>query len=140
MFQLLWTFEGRISRKRFWFGFFLVFLVAIVLGSVINFITTQSSPVSLLLQTLGTLVVMAGLFSIVVKRLQDRNKPAFPWAVLLLAPLFISGNMRSAGIGYVATQMGGTNFMLPTATGYFASLLAFIAAAWLVIDLELIPF
>lgn len=138
MFQLLSTFEGRISRKRFWFGFFLVCLVAIILGFSINLVATQSSPFGLILQTLGSMVVLTALSAIVVKRLHDRNKPAMPWAVLLLAPLFISGYMRSAGIGYVATSIGGMDFLIPTASGYFASILAFIAAAWIVIDLGVI--
>jgi uncharacterized membrane protein YhaH (DUF805 family) len=94
--NLLLGFGGRISRKSFWFGVGLMFLIIIVtqiIGILLDFfLHTTKFPVNSIFAGAGPVQVFLAVaswypqFAIAVKRLHDRNKSA-RWLILLFVPI-----------------------------------------------------
>ena len=80
--QLLFTFEGRISRKAYWFGALVLFAAGLA-ASILDWVLTgtMNSGMSMIA---GLVSFVAGL-AISVKRWHDRDKSGW-WVLIVLVP------------------------------------------------------
>ena len=81
--QLLFTFEGRISRKAYWFGAVVLFAAGLA-ASILDWIVagTMNGVVSMI----AALVSLVAGLAISVKRWHDRDKSGW-WVLIALVPL-----------------------------------------------------
>jgi len=95
--SLLWSYEGRIGRARFWFGVLLVILMGIAFGVVaalLNIpIDTGVGPVAEEISVGGALFLLAAFvvlayaqLAVYVKRFHDRGKSGW-WVLIAFVPL-----------------------------------------------------
>lgn len=108
---LLFTFQGRINRAKYWLAVLIYFVAAIVLA-LLGFMADRIvGGVGLLYGIVGTVVYVALLVSSVgvgIKRLHDRDRPGW-WllifyvlpTVILLVGTFLSWSTRSMAISAV---------------------------------------
>lgn len=96
--NLLWSYEGRIGRARFWLGVVLVILISMAFGFVgglFNLLPVQTDSGEVarevgLLGLLYTLVmvvtVMYAQLAVYVKRFHDRGKSGW-WVLIAFVPV-----------------------------------------------------
>jgi uncharacterized membrane protein YhaH (DUF805 family) len=80
---LLFSFQGRISRKAYWFAAF-IFLAAQLTAALADRIVFGESDY--VLSGLTTLVLLFGNLAVGAKRFHDRGKSAW-WLLIGLVPL-----------------------------------------------------
>ena len=94
---LLWSWEGRIGRGRFWLGVLLVILMSIafgIIGSVLGIpIDTGRGLVAEEIGAAGALYLLAAFLAVAyaqlavyAKRFHDRGKSAW-WVLIAFVPL-----------------------------------------------------
>lgn len=133
--SLFMQFEGRISRKSFWFGFLAIIGVAIVLSWVALPYAISGGVVSRLVLFLLSLVLLYPVAAIVIKRLHDRDKPALPLTLVFLVPGVVANLLRALNIGYQTVELGGQQIMVPGTGAYVLSLITMAAALWMIVEL-----
>ncbi len=95
--SLLWSWEGRIGRARFWLGVLLVILMSIgfgIVGSLFGIpIDTGMGPVAEEISAAGALYLLAALIvvayaqlAVYAKRFHDRGKSAW-WVLIAFVPI-----------------------------------------------------
>ncbi|MEQ1695607.1 MAG: DUF805 domain-containing protein [Hyphomicrobiaceae bacterium] len=99
--NLLFSFEGRIGRGRFWFGILMCILSALIVGLVLGFLAGivigvtsngNTSPDQLqgavfMLVSLPIIIFACWTqFAVMAKRCHDRGKSGW-WSLLILIPL-----------------------------------------------------
>jgi uncharacterized membrane protein YhaH (DUF805 family) len=94
---LLWSWEGRIGRGRFWLGVLLVILMSIAFGVVAALlgipIDTGTRPAAEEIGFAGALYLLAAFLAVAyaqlavyAKRFHDRGKSAW-WVLIAFVPL-----------------------------------------------------
>ncbi|MCB1245634.1 MAG: DUF805 domain-containing protein [Acidimicrobiia bacterium] len=101
--ELLFTFEGRINRAKWWGFFVAAWLVNFVLYGVVYLLSTGDSPTLFVLSVIvATLVAVAlwlsGIF-VTIKRWHDRGKPGW-WIFIVLVPI-IGGIWALVELGFL---------------------------------------
>jgi uncharacterized membrane protein YhaH (DUF805 family) len=97
--NLLFSFEGRISRTQFWLGVAIVTAVELALLWVTGVSFSETSPDrwSRIVKGVIGLLTIYPTAAIAVKRLHDRNQPgAYVW--LLVAISFVAAAMDFFGV------------------------------------------
>ncbi len=116
--QLFMSFEGRISRRTFWFGI-LVFVIAGLGFSLLALPVARSvGPAFRIPGFLLSLLLLYPLGALIVKRLQDRDMPATPWAYVHLSAIAVSGFVNTFKIGFVTRRIGAFAIEAPGAAAY----------------------
>lgn len=133
--SLFTQFEGRISRKSFWFGLLAIVVLAIVLSSVALPYALAGGIVSRLILFLLSLALLYPIAALIVKRLHDRDKAALPLTPVFLAPGVVANLLRALNIGYQTVDLGGQQIMVPGTGAYVLSLIAMAAALWMIVEL-----
>jgi len=115
---LLFSFEGRINRGKFWLAVLAYVIISIVLALLLII------PVlGWLLAGIGYLgMIVSGIF-VAIKRLHDRNKPGWWVAIFYVIPMILSG--ASAYMTYEAGEQTSVA-MLISLIGLAISLWAFV--------------
>jgi uncharacterized membrane protein YhaH (DUF805 family) len=115
---LLFSFEGRINRGKFWLAVLAYVIISIVLALLLIV------PVlGWLLAGIGYLgMIVSGIF-VAIKRLHDRNKPGWWVAIFYVIPMILSG--ASAYMTYEAGEQTSIA-MLISLIGLAISLWAFV--------------
>lgn len=94
---LLWSWEGRIGRGRFWLGVVLVILMSMVFGFIATLlgvpIDTGMGPVAEEISAAGALYLLAAFLAVAyaqlaiyAKRFHDRGKSAW-WVLIAFVPV-----------------------------------------------------
>jgi uncharacterized membrane protein YhaH (DUF805 family) len=121
--DLLFGFNGRINRAKYWLGI-LVCVVASIVASILG---------ALLGSTIGTLVT--GVVSIAtliisiaigIKRLHDRDKSGWWLLLFLLAPSVLLGFGLMASVFGLAVGGSGTTGVLMSLAGMAIAIWAFV--------------
>jgi len=81
--QLLFTFEGRIGRKAYWFAVVVLFAAGLVASLVDR--TVFASPNSIVSVVVGVVSFVASI-AVAVKRWHDRDKSGW-WVLIVFVPL-----------------------------------------------------
>jgi uncharacterized membrane protein YhaH (DUF805 family) len=95
--SLLWSWEGRIGRARFWLGVLLVILMSIgfgIVGSLLGIpIDTGTAPVAEEISLAGAVYLIAAMIAVAyaqlavyAKRFHDRGKSAW-WVLIAFVPI-----------------------------------------------------
>jgi uncharacterized membrane protein YhaH (DUF805 family) len=95
--SLLWSWEGRIGRARFWLGVLLVILMSIGFGIVAGLfgipLDTGRGPVAEDIGVAGALYLLAAFIAVAyaqlavyAKRFHDRGKSAW-WVLIAFVPV-----------------------------------------------------
>jgi uncharacterized membrane protein YhaH (DUF805 family) len=96
--NLLWSFEGRIGRARFWLGVVLVVLVSMAFGFVGGLldllpvdpqsgeIAAEVGALSLLYALIMVVTVAYAQLAVYAKRFHDRGKSAW-WVLIAFVPV-----------------------------------------------------
>ena len=130
-FAYLYTsFEGRINRKPYWMGLIVLVIVMMVImfaaiylvgGSVLAN-DTRTRLITFVLQ----LLFLYPSAALMVKRLQDRNRPGY-FAAFLLVPMVIKA---------VTDLMGMTGSPVDqNALDYLLNIIIFVVSVWFFIEL-----
>jgi uncharacterized membrane protein YhaH (DUF805 family) len=123
---LLFSFEGRINRAKYWLAVLIYFVVAIILA-LVGFVTAHVLGLGLLYGIVGTVIYVAMLVSGVavgIKRLHDRAKSGWWLLVFYVLPtvLLLIGTFLGWGAG--STVISG-----------LFSLIAFAISIWCFVEL-----
>jgi uncharacterized membrane protein YhaH (DUF805 family) len=115
---LLFSFEGRINRGKFWLAVLAYVIISIVLAFLLII------PVlGWLLAGIGYIgMIVSGIF-VAIKRLHDRNKPGWWVAIFYIVPMLLSG--ASAYMTYDAGEQTSVAMLL-SLIGLAISLWAFV--------------
>jgi len=117
---LLFSFEGRINRGKFWLAVLAYVIISIVLALLLII------PVlGWLLAGIGYLgMIVSGIF-VAIKRLHDRNKPGWWVAIFYVIPMILSG--ASAYMTYDAGEQ--------TSMAMLISLISLAISLWAFVEL-----
>ena len=117
---LLFSFEGRINRGKFWLAVLAYVVISIVLALLLII------PVlGWLLAGIGYLgMIVSGIF-VAIKRLHDRNKPGWWVAIFYVIPMILSG--ASAYMTYEAGEQ--------TSMAMLISLISLAISLWALVEL-----
>jgi uncharacterized membrane protein YhaH (DUF805 family) len=110
--NLLFGFQGRINRAKFWLAV-LVYVVAAILAQIIGFASGSEAVTTLLSSVVGLANFVSGIF-VGIKRLHDRDKSGWWLLLFYIAPgvLFGIGLAASVvGIMEGSSGAGGTAFV-----------------------------
>jgi uncharacterized membrane protein YhaH (DUF805 family) len=94
---LFTSFDGRINRKPYWLGTLLMIAVSLALVLLLGLTVGIQGRSFLILMFVVQLVLLYPSAALMVKRLHDRNRPAW-FAALLLGPLVLQGITNIIGI------------------------------------------
>lgn len=137
--HLLFSFEGRISRKSYWVGTIIVLAASMVLTmalgplfglSLRDLISSNPPARALKLDLLVNLIVLWPGLAITIKRLHDRNRPT-RWVIILF--FFFAATMVVEYMGF----MGTPDTPNPIYLGLILSTL--VVGLWLLIELGFVP-
>lgn len=124
--QLLFSFQGRVSRRTFWLWNLGYYVSIVVWIQLCNRLVPELAA---LLIPLALLILLIPDLAVTAKRWHDRNKSS--WWLLLNVPLIAGRMMVPAG----AEEMTTTPTMWDTAS----TLLALLCGSWIVIECGLLP-
>jgi len=102
--DLLFTFQGRINRGKFWLGVLVYVIVNIVFG-VIQY---ALGSLGAILAAIAAIAVFISGIAVALKRLHDRDKSGWWLLIFYVAPvvLFIIGGVIAIA-GIASDSMGG---------------------------------
>jgi uncharacterized membrane protein YhaH (DUF805 family) len=137
---LFFSFEGRINRAKWW----LTLLVFVVLSIVIWFVllplvgvsvwATQSTGMASVASLIVFLIFLYPATAVMVKRLNDRNRPAW-MAAVFWAPSVLSILGQMTGVTASMQQVGGQAVMMPTGIGWVINILSLVIGIWALVEL-----
>jgi uncharacterized membrane protein YhaH (DUF805 family) len=95
--SLLWSFEGRIGRAKFWLGFLLILIMSAILGSLAGiFGVTVEQGRGIVVEELGfagalyllaaSILVLYSQLAVYTKRFHDRGKSGW-WVLIAFVPV-----------------------------------------------------
>lgn len=140
---LFTNFEGRISRRTFWFGLLVIILVGLGISLfAVSFIGTPAfvgttGLLGRLAMFVLSLPVLFPIIALVVKRLHDRDHAAYPRAFLFAGATLIISFINATKIGFTTMTVGGRTFETPGAASYLTIAACMVVMAWLMIGLGL---
>jgi uncharacterized membrane protein YhaH (DUF805 family) len=118
MMTLLFSFEGRISRRSFWLGLFLFVIAGLAISLPLGALVQPQGLASRLFLFVLSLGFCYPLAALVTKRLHDRDKPARPRLHLFLGAVIFSSLINATRIGFVVVQARGLQVELPGPAAY----------------------
>ncbi|MGH6924726.1 MAG: DUF805 domain-containing protein [Propylenella sp.] len=137
---LFFSFDGRINRAKWW----LAALVFVVISIVIWFVVLPLLGISIwsmgastggtLASIVVTLILAYPVTAVMVKRLNDRDRPAW-FAAIFWAPTVLSYIGQLTGLGYSMQMMAGEEVMMPTGIGWVINILMLGIVIWGLVEL-----
>jgi uncharacterized membrane protein YhaH (DUF805 family) len=115
--NLLFTFEGRVNRAKWWLSI-LVFFVAQLIVGIISLLTNGGVIASILYIVVNIAVFIASIF-VNIKRLHDRNKTGWFLLIFYLVPgilLAIGLAVGAGGLFTGSSSAGGLGIVLMLAS------------------------
>jgi uncharacterized membrane protein YhaH (DUF805 family) len=106
---LLFSFEGRINRARFWIGILVIVaieIVGLIVATVIGYLV--GAELAMILFYLVVLVMLWPSIALGVKRFHDRNKSGW-WVLISLVPI-IGGIWYLVECGFLEGTKGPNQF------------------------------
>ncbi len=131
---LFTSFKGRISRSDFWLGFLGLAVVSVVVGLTL-FAALSQGLASKIIQLLVLGVVLYVWAAVITKRLHDRGKSAIPYAIIFLAPGFVSSFMKIFMIGYTPIDIGGAEIAMPGQGALIVTYISIAVGIWMLVEL-----
>jgi uncharacterized membrane protein YhaH (DUF805 family) len=116
--QLFTSFEGRISRRRFWFGLLVFVAIGLGLSLLMLPLSRGAGPMLRLAGFIVSLGLLYPLAALVVKRLHDRDMPAMPWAYIYVSAITVFSFINTFKIGFVHRQIASVTIETPGAAAY----------------------
>jgi uncharacterized membrane protein YhaH (DUF805 family) len=114
--DLLFSFQGRINRGKYWLAALLYIIAWIVLGFIAWGLMTVSYMLGAIIAALLLLATMVSGVFVGIKRLHDRDKGGWWLALFYLVPGILEG---------IGSSIGGIGFVLSLA-GFAISVWAFV--------------
>ncbi len=102
--EFLLSFDGRIGRSHLWLRFFLPYIVAAIVISVIDGLLGGTSILILIF----SIVVIWPNLAVYAKRWHDRNKSGW-WSLILLIPI-VGGLWMLVECGFLKGTDGSNRF------------------------------
>ena len=136
--ELLTTFEGRISRKTFWFGLLLIVILSVVVSFAAFSIIISGGFVGRLLSLILSLVLLYPMAAITIKRLHDRDKAAMPWVAIFFVPGIIFNILSLFNIGFTTMEIVGNQIQIPGTGAYIMMLIMTAVGLWMLIELGML--
>ena len=102
--NLLFSYEGRINRAKFWLAV-LVYAVASVVGAIIAFVSPSEVVGSLINGLVSLVAFVSGIF-VAIKRLHDRDKSGW-WLVLFYVAPIVLAVIGGIAWMFAAMEEGG---------------------------------
>ena len=140
---LFFSFEGRINRAKWW----LALLIFIVLSAVVWLVVLPilgfsiwnvTSPwASALVSLIVTVIFAYPATAIMVKRLNDRDRPNWLVAVFW-APTILTLLAQLLGVGATMQEIGGQTVAVPTTIGWIVNLLTLVVGIWALVELGIL--
>jgi uncharacterized membrane protein YhaH (DUF805 family) len=141
--HILFSFEGRINRAKWWLAGILLAVAAIIL-TFLAYAVLGLSLMTAAMTTTGSLVtiVITALIAypataLMLKRLNDRDRPSWlvavfwaPTVVMLIAQLF--------GLTMTVEDIAGIPTPQPTALGWVINLASLAIGIWALIELGIL--
>jgi uncharacterized membrane protein YhaH (DUF805 family) len=124
--NLLFSFQGRINRGKFWLAILIYFVANIVVG-ILGYASGSDTVATLLSSAVGLVIFVSGIF-VAIKRLHDRDKSGWWLLLFYIAPSVLFGLGAVAwviGIAGESSGAGGIAFVF-FAAGFAISVWAFI--------------
>lgn len=94
---LFTSFEGRINRKPYWIGVIILVAISLAVTLLLALTVGTQGRSFLILTFVIQLVFLYPSAALLVKRLQDRNRPAW-FAALILVPIILQAITNLVGI------------------------------------------
>ena len=123
---LFTSFEGRIGRKPYWIGVIIMLVISLAVTLVLGLAVGLQGRVFMILSFVVQLVLLYPSSALMVKRLQDRNKPAW-YVALILAPLLLQGLTNIIGITGDPFNQGMLDYLF--------AIWLFVVGVWFFIEL-----
>jgi uncharacterized membrane protein YhaH (DUF805 family) len=123
---LFTSFDGRINRKPYWLGILVMVAVSLVVTLLLAFVMGMQGRSFLILMFIIQLVLLYPSAALMVKRFQDRNRPGW-FAAILLVPLILQGITNIMGITGDPLNQGMLDYL-------FAAWI-FIVGIWFFVEL-----
>jgi uncharacterized membrane protein YhaH (DUF805 family) len=152
--SLFTSFEGRISRSKWWLGTIVMTVVTIVVaiivyalmgasimgtlesGLTLEMVSSVARKVSIA-QLLTLVIVAYPVTALMVKRLNDRDRPNYlPYVFWLPAVLTILAGL--AGLTWTVVDVGGTLVASQSGIATALSLLSLVIGIWALIELGIL--
>jgi uncharacterized membrane protein YhaH (DUF805 family) len=114
--DLLFSFQGRINRGKYWLAALLYVIAWIVFGFIAWWLLSISYMLGATIGSLLLLVTMVSGVFVGIKRLHDRDKGGWWLALFYLVPGILEG---------IGSSIGGIGFVLSLA-GFAISVWAFV--------------
>ena len=134
--KLLFGTSGKIGRGRFWIGFMILFVVAVLMSLVVTGLVLGLGHLG---QWIGFGLLLLFLYPAValsLKRLRDRGRTHITaWLIAYFAPGTLANFAQTAGIGFSHENVGGLTVSSPTALGSMLLMFAFLAFAVAIVDM-----
>lgn len=108
---LLTTSDGRIGRQQWWIGVLAIFVIALVVSIVLNFIAFGNFAVLSWLYVLLNLALLWPTYNLGMKRRHDRDNDGTDLKIFLGASVLLN-LLAATAIGYTVVDVGN-GMMLP---------------------------
>jgi uncharacterized membrane protein YhaH (DUF805 family) len=137
---LFFSFDGRANRAKWWLTVLIFVILSVIIWLVILPIfgytiwNVQADATANLLSIVITLIFAYPATAVMVKRLHDRNRPAW-LAAVLWAPTVLTLLGQLTGITFTAQDVGGQTVMVPTMLGWIINLATLVIGIWALIEL-----
>jgi uncharacterized membrane protein YhaH (DUF805 family) len=126
--QLLFSFQGRINRAKYWLAVLIYVIVGLVMATI-SYIADQATPAQLLSLIVNIGVAVSSI-AVGIKRLHDRDKSGWWLLLFYLVPSLLMG------IGAVAFYYGiGDESAGGIIGGSIAYILGLVFLIWAFIEL-----
>src|SRR5215217_3415100 len=126
--NLLFSFQGRINRAKFWLAV-LVYILASIVAGIIGF-ASGSDALAMLLNSIVSLVSFVSGIFVAIKRLHDRDKSGWWLLLFYIAPGVLLGIGLVAGFFGITEESSGAGGI-----GLLFSLAGFAVAVWAFVEL-----
>ncbi|MBE2894503.1 DUF805 domain-containing protein [Spirabiliibacterium falconis] len=104
LWQLLFSFHGRLNRTGFWQGVSICALALLIIANVLPLNALFAQTHTALLASMMLLVILFCFCAVVVKRLHDRNRSG--WAVLMITFPILGYVLSQYSSGAMAWALG----------------------------------
>ncbi len=126
--QLLFSFQGRVNRAKYWLAVLIYVIVGLVMATI-SYIADQATPAQLLSLIVNIGVAVSSI-AVGVKRLHDRDKSGWWLLLFYLVPSVLMG------VGAVAFYFGiGDESAGAIIGGSIAYILGVVVLIWTFVEL-----
>jgi uncharacterized membrane protein YhaH (DUF805 family) len=102
---LLFSFDGRINRAKWWLAVLIFLISGIVVGLIVGIVAWMVPLIGIALYVVYSIVALIAGIAVGVKRLHDRNKSGWWLALFYLVPAALGGIGAVSGSDAIATLL-----------------------------------